>query len=197
MIDKKILYFDTECTGLVNKKSKELSIQPHIIQFCYAIVHANGVNNDVEEVLNRMYKPPIAIPERSTAVHGITDERVQLKGNIAEEIVAIRKKMKEVDHIVAFNAAYDLNCMWAALKRIDEHKGFYNEVIHKVVDPMKIAKKYVGAKDKRGRLKYPRLSEMYEFLFGEEMEGAHDAYYDVEALIECVQELISRKVIIL
>ena len=40
-----------------------------------------------------------------------------------------------------------------------------------------------------GNFKWPKLTELYKFLFNEEMEGAHDAMVDVRATRKCYYRL--------
>jgi len=44
-----------------------------------------------------------------------------------------------------------------------------------------------------GGLKWPKLQELYFFLFGETFVGAHDAAYDVKATRKCYYEIIKRR----
>lgn len=43
-----------------------------------------------------------------------------------------------------------------------------------------------------GGNKYPKLSELYRFLFDEDFENAHDAMADVTATAKCFQEIMKR-----
>lgn len=45
--------------------------------------------------------------------------------------------------------------------------------------------------------KWPKLGELYRFLFNKDFEGAHDAMFDVIALKECFFEMAKRGVIVL
>ena len=45
------------------------------------------------------------------------------------------------------------------------------------------------------KYKYPKLIELYEFLFNERFNNAHDASADIEATTKCFFELLRRKVI--
>lgn len=41
-----------------------------------------------------------------------------------------------------------------------------------------------------GKYKWPKLTELYKFLFDEEMRGAHDAMADVRAMRRCYYKLL-------
>ena len=45
--------------------------------------------------------------------------------------------------------------------------------------------------------KWPKLTELYRFLFDKEVENAHDALGDITATMECFVELHRRKKIVI
>jgi len=189
------MVFDTETSGLVSKKQTDLSKQPHIIQYAHAIIDTDGKYFDVEEVKNKLFKIPIKIPKRSMDVHGITDERIKRKEAIFTEILGIRKKMEEVDFIVGHNVTFDMNMVWLELSRVGGQEEFIESTRDKLLDTMKVSKQLVQATDKNGRLKYPRLDELYVHFFGEDFENSHDALADVDATLECFKQLVNENLI--
>lgn len=189
------MVFDVETTGIVRTNEKNLEKQPYILELAYAVLHYDGLHWDVEETYDKYYNVPVEIPEAATAVHGITNKRVEHKHMIYEDIHSIVQKMREVDHIIGHNVKFDLNMLWVELARIKAHQDFKNVVEGKVIDTMRESKQEVQAKDKIGRLKFPRLTELHAHLFGEEFEGAHNALSDVMATLECFKELYNRKII--
>ena len=42
--------------------------------------------------------------------------------------------------------------------------------------------------------KFPKLDELYSFLFNEKREKSHDALSDTNDMIKCYYELISKKI---
>ena len=49
---------------------------------------------------------------------------------------------------------------------------------------MRESKEIVGALDKRGRIKYPKLIEAYKFFFNKDLDRAHSANADAVATLE-------------
>jgi len=47
---------------------------------------------------------------------------------------------------------------------------------------------------RQARWKWPKLGELHQHLFGEDIEGAHDALVDVMAVRRCYYEMVRRGV---
>jgi|ETNvirenome_6_85_1030632.scaffolds.fasta_scaffold01246_14 DNA polymerase III delta prime subunit len=101
--------------------------------------------------------------------------------------------MNNCSHIIGHNIiTFDMKHIKLAL---DYYYMKFNFPIP--IDTMKITKHIVCAKNKRGNIKMPKLSELYKFLCATDMDEdeAHDAFYDVFITFECVKKLINLKVI--
>jgi hypothetical protein len=70
---KSILVFDTETTGLPDKKNKDLVNQPYIVQFSYIVFDV--INENVTKVVDHIIRLPenIIIPECCTEIHKINN----------------------------------------------------------------------------------------------------------------------------
>lgn len=114
----KIIYFDTETTGLKN---------PRLVQLGYAINnHAINVN---------LYKPPKKIEEGAEERHGITNEQVEYYEPVATTRDAIQRLFNN-SIPVAHNLVYD--------RRVLENEGI---IIPPGIDTLKISKRlYPGLK---------------------------------------------------
>jgi hypothetical protein len=65
-----------------------------------------------------------------------------------------------------------------------------------IVDTMILTRNYVDAKSINGKLKNPKLNELYYKLFNENMnDNAHDASYDIHINFLCYNKLITDKII--
>jgi hypothetical protein len=64
------------------------------------------------------------------------------------------------------------------------------------LDTMTTSKRIVNAKNKRGALKMPKLSELYQYLFNQSLDEskAHRGSYDVEVTFQCFQKLMELNV---
>lgn len=132
------------------------------------------------------------ISEKSTEIHGITKERslvegVDLREAIQNEIFPIFAKAQ---FVVAHNADFDTNVFMSELCR-GEHSEFLDHFEGmEVICTMKKTKTLVQARGQSNRLKNPSLKEMYEFATSREMEGHHNAMYDVVNMHAAVKVLV-------
>jgi len=96
----KILVFDTETTGFINKKDPSLDAQPHIIQFAGILWElTNWVYTELERK-NILIKPPISIPYWASQVHHIYDIDVQNAPVMADQIEEIMGFLARADAII-------------------------------------------------------------------------------------------------
>ena len=126
-------------------------------------------------------------------IHGITNAVSRRKG-IAFTVVAsdFHKLLVKATHIYAHNAMFDVNVMKSELYR-NGLQSIIDEMNTKtVVCTMHGTRDIVRAKTARGRLKVPKLAELYRFATDKELEHAHDAKYDVLNLHEAMRCLCTR-----
>ena len=136
-------------------------------------------------------------------VHGITTERADQEG--IEELEAAEQfglMLRQADLIVCHNKVFDWNYVYQMMERnLDDlsdeaRSAFYLDLPWCCTMRDKTIVKFCGLKNKIGRSKPPTLSELYEILFGERFDGAHDAYADISATKRCFFELINRGIVI-
>ncbi len=200
MDDTKVLFFDTETSGFIKKDLSAndpeqswtvqigaiLATQKEDIAKMNTIIQANGreINYHAEKI------------------HGISVEQTEEKGvpehEAAEEFGLL---LREADLIVCHNFDFDWQFVYQMLERnIDNlsdeaRSAFYLDIpsFCTMKDPK--VKKYVQAKNKNGRLKWPKLIELHEKLFAKGFDGAHDAFADITATKNCFFELVMREII--
>lgn len=99
--------------------------------------------------------------------------------------------MLQCKYIIGHNINFDLRHIGRYYKKYD----IIYEFPHRL-DTMQLSRTLVGAKDKNGRIKFPRLSELYEYLFqcAVEEEECHRADFDVYITYKCCQGLIERDI---
>ena len=107
----KIIVFDTETTGLFNRKwniEKDNDKFPYIVQLswiCY-----DNYNNKIMSIHDHIIKlkEGIKIPEESSKIHGITDAISKLRGeDIKTVILAFKRDLMSSDIVVGHNLNYD------------------------------------------------------------------------------------------
>jgi DNA polymerase-3 subunit epsilon len=178
-----ILFFDTETTGFPDwKLSLSHESQPYIVQLAAQLCDEYGrtlaemcvvIDNDVD------------IPERASAVHGITRERAAEIGIPADVAIDLFNHLYvKADLIVAHNVNFDkkiTEIAWA--RRLD-----WTPIPKPTFCTMNASAPVVNIPPTEKMLaagftkpKAPKLEECVKHFFGEELSGAHDAMIDVIA----------------
>ena len=182
----KILVFDTETTGFINKKESDLSRQPYIVQFAGILWElTNGIYKEIERK-NIFMKPPIPIPYGASQVHHIYDIDVKDAPDIATQIPEFMWFLSEADAIIGHNIEYDEDMIKLELRR---HEKLHMYAPNQVICTMKSTVDFCALQWNGLRFKYPKLWELHKKLFGEYFSWAHDAMVDVEATLKCFLEL--------
>lgn len=182
----KILVFDTETTGFIDKKNPDLNAQPHIIQFAGILGKLENWKYSELERKDILIKPPIPIPYGASQVHHIYDIDVQTAPDISHSIDEIMSFLSQADAIIGHNIEYDEDMLKLELKRLEKlHLYTPNQVLC----TMKSSVDFCAIQGNGLRFKYPKLWELHKKLFDEYFIGAHDAMVDVEATLKCFLEL--------
>lgn len=193
-MNKKILVYDTETSGLVSKDQKDISKQPYIIQYAHALIDVSKHNWDVEETWNKLFQVPIDIPKRASEIHGIYKDRLEGKLYIYSVMEDILQRMEAVDIIAGHNVRFDMNMLYVEAQRIGQQARVV-ALKDKLVDTMTSSKDVVQAVNKRGHRKNPNLQEAYKHFYGEEFDGAHNALADVMATAKVLKALYKEKIL--
>jgi len=200
--DKLILFFDTETTGLMDK-TLPLNERACIVQLAYIIGMYNGETMDVIEKKNIMCKPLVPIHPKAQEVHGFSDETVANCPPFIDIAGDFFRSILEADMIVGHNIKFDIDMVEAEAEKIWPDASKRNAFISKLrkkslctMTPSVQLCKCPFPSGKRG-YKWPKLTELYRFLFDKEVENAHDALGDITATMECFIELHQRKKIVI
>ena len=195
------LFFDTETSGFIKKDlSADDPNQAWCIQIGALLTDETGT--EIER-LDMMIKPdgrdmhPMAL-----ATHGITLEHAQEHGLPEVEVAnQFGTLLRKADLIVCHNYLFDWGHANALLERnmdnlSDEARSaFYLDTPSFCTMKDKKIVKFCGLKNKANRAKVPKLIELYEKLFEESFDCAHDAMADISATKRCFFELINLDVI--
>lgn len=190
------IIFDVETTGLPHNKAapvSDLENWPRMVQLAWQLHESSGklVSNN-----SLIIKPEgFTIPYNAEKIHGITTDRANKEGLDLSEVLSIF--LKDLDNatlIAGHNIEFDLKILGAELLRKNIDRDIFE---YESEDTMDISKEYCGLEGGMGgKLKPPKLGELYKILFGKELESAHDAAYDVHATAKCFFELIKKNVYI-
>ena len=190
---KNILIFDTETTGLFDKKLPlNHESQPYIVQLAALLTDENG--NHVSNI-NFIIKPDNwSVPTGAAEVHSVPTEKADRFGvPIGTALRALLSLWEVADVVVGHNVSYDIQM----IKRYyqDAHKTPFDDRDREIFDTMfamnnvvkaPLTERQRAAKKKWPNLdipdfKNPTLTESYKHAFNEEFDGAHNAMVDVEA----------------
>lgn len=192
------LFIDTETTGLpINDKLpySDLDNWPRLVQVALII---EDDNYGILAKRNIILKPDgYVIPESSTKVHGISNERAIRDGENRDKVISfLDLVLYNSDIIIGHNVSFDLNVIKSEIIRI---KGMENALFtkkkHSVIDTMKIGANICKIPNLsfHSRLnqpyKYPKLDELYYKLFNKHFDNQHDAMADIQATYDCYYEL--------
>jgi len=187
------LFFDTETTGLPKNWKAPVSDfdnWPRMVQLAYLLYDAEG---NLMAGGDYIVKPDgFTIPPESSLIHGISTERALQEGlPLKDVLLCFQEMMKHAEYLVAHNIAFDEKIVGAELLRC----GLENNLMTKRrFCTMESSTNYCAIKTPKG-LKWPRLSELHQKLFGCDFDEAHNAAVDIEATARCFWELRKRGLI--
>lgn len=188
-----ILFFDTETTGVVDrKKPAEDEAQPDLVQLA-AILTDDDLNEIV--TLDKIVYPTYwTIPEGAAKVHGISQEKAEADGLALPDVVSVFAALAGLaDRFVGHNTEFDVVVVKRALARLKRDDDLFGR--KEVRCTMKAAKPVLKLPNRnpyiRDEFKFPKLLEVHQHFFGEGFDGAHDALVDVRATIRVYSALCS------
>ena len=180
------IIFDTETTGLPPYGADwetDYKKYPHIVQIAWKA----GAKE-----LNYLIKPDgYKIPDESTKIHGISHAEAMEDGWPLDLVLkAFLFDAHWSENIIAHNIHFDTSTIKANLLRLGFGTLQFNDALHKDkrFDTMMKSMKVMGVS------KWPKLEELYKFLFNKEIENQHNALGDIRATAECYEELKKRGV---
>lgn len=175
--------FDTETTGL-NIFDTSPNRLDKIVQI--GALHVKNGKPVRETAFNELVNPGMPIPEKASAVHGITDEMVKDKKTMKFILKDFLNNYlgEKNGPIVAYNSKFDITILNNAVREHNMSAGtdLKQKQSFKVLDPFILIQRihpYLGAKKK--------LGEQYKYLFAKTMENAHDAFADVEGTVDVLK----------
>jgi DNA polymerase-3 subunit epsilon len=167
-LTRPICFFDLETTGVDVAKDR-------IVEISVLKVFPNGNKESKTWLVN----PTIPIPAQTTAVHGITDEKVANEPTFKELSSTIYNMIKDSD-LAGFNSdRFDIPLLAEEMLRAEVDFDMKNRVS---VDIQTIFHK----KEER------TLSAGYKFYCGESLENAHSAEADTNATYEILKAQLDR-----
>ena len=190
------LIFDTETTGLpLWNEPATHPRQPDIIQLGAILCDADEIYETLSVIINPSeINPEWKMNPFAEAAHGITTARILAEGiqpqTALDQLLSMARR---ADLLICHNVAFDQKLVAGALYKA---QYLYEDLM--VIErndyycTMKVSTALCNLKNKKGAPKWPKLCELYQFLFEEEPENQHDALGDVLATRRCYYELKRR-----
>jgi DNA polymerase-3 subunit epsilon len=167
-LNRPICFFDLETTGINVVKDR-------IVEIAVVKIFPNGNKESKTWLVN----PTIPIPAETTAIHGISDEKVANEPTFNELAPHVYNMIKDSD-LAGFNSdRFDIPLLAEEMLRAGVDFDMKNSVS---VDIQTIFHK----KEER------TLSAAYKFYCGETLENAHSANADTEATYEILKAQLDR-----
>ncbi len=189
------LIFDTETTGIPRNKTAPLTDfdnWPRLVQVAWQLHDANG---KLISQHNYLIKPEgFDIPYKAEQIHGISTDRALKEGhNLKEALAIFSKDLEKTQQLVGHNIEFDINIIGSEFLR--QKFDPQNFLLLKRVDTGLASIEFCQLQGGiGGKLKMPRLLELYQKLFGKGFGDAHDAAYDVDATARSYFELLRKKI---
>jgi DNA polymerase III epsilon subunit-like protein len=174
------LFFDTETTGA--NKARDRTVQ-------LAWILTDEFGRDVAKKCFTIKPSGFDIPGAATAIHGISTKQAYSVGIDLEHVLSdFLITLNKASIIVAHNIDFDV----AILRNDLAELGFNDPFLSKDrICTMRASAAWCRIPHFNGKsgFKWPKLEELHFRLFGEYIDGAHDALVDVEATKRCFFKL--------
>jgi len=197
---KKILFFDTETSGFLKKAlTSDDPNQAWCIQIGAILATAEKDLKHLNVIIQAQGRE---INWHAEQVHGISTERTEIDGILElEAIEQFGLLLKQADLIVCHNFNFDWPYVVQMAERNNDklsneaRSAFYLDHDNYCTMRDKKIIKFCNLKNKAGRPKWPKLTELHDILFNESFDNAHDAMEDIQATKRCFLELVERGLI--
>lgn len=185
------LVVDCETTGLPKNRNASVSNLdnwPRMVQLAWMVFNKAGQYIKKE---NFYIDPGIPIPYEATKVNGITNQFIRENGvHPVKALRLLREHLKLVKIVVCHNVEFDVNIIESEFIRY----GFDRQIIHMdTICTMISSVNFLKLPGYGHKYKYPKLSELYGFLFFNNydisIEGMHNSEIDVEITSKCFFDL--------
>ena len=198
---QKILFFDTETSDFIKKAlPADDPDQAWTVQIGALLTDLEG--NEIDRLNVIIKANDRKMNHYAEEVHGISIERTEEEGidekDAAEQFgLLLRQASLVVGHNFDFDWKYAQHLLERNMDTLSDEarSAFYLDLPNQCTMRDKAVVKFCKLKNKAGRPKWPKLIELYEILFEEPFDGAHDAFADIVATKECYFELVKLGII--
>jgi DNA polymerase III epsilon subunit-like protein len=187
----KKLFFDLETSGLPIRKKGQMYPPNQLkyydncrmIEIAYIIYNNDGsIFKEVSNIIK-----PTTFNITNDKFHGITHQHALNTGITIEDMLKILiSDLNYVDTIISHNIDFDYNILISECHRIDNNE---------IIDNLKLKNQFCTLKEGKKRMhvsKYPKLTELYKFLFKTEIKQDHRALEDSRICADCYFKLFEK-----
>lgn len=189
-----ILVFDTETTGLPRKPGSPLSQQPYVMQLAASLYDLD--RRPVFEFSTLIKLPEGVLPDpRAEEKHGISAHACLSYGVEPRTALALLNfALERATTTIAHNLQFDEKLIGFLAERVGTPCKLVNPfcTMQACTDVVRCPPTPAMVKAGRTGWKAPRLEECWQFLFQEELSGAHDALVDTRGAARVFFELQDR-----
>lgn len=180
------LFFDVETTGLPTRGATCYDLNAYsrarIVSIAWVLCSKYEV---VSQHYHIIRQEDSTDPIGASFVHGINRSMTQKFGkdlsSVLEDFIS---DVESSETVVAHNFDFDSKVVGSELYRLGLDPSRF--LRHRSHCTMKSNTDLVKKQFKKSKMyKWPKLSELYQFCFHEEMKGAHNALVDVENTVKC------------
>ena len=184
------LIFDTETTGLPKNFNAPLTDSdnwPRMVQIAWQLHDKDG---NLLENQDYIIKPEgYDIPFNAARIHGISTKLANEEGrDLNEVLIEFQEVLQKAEVVAGHNIDFDYKIVGAEFFRKE-----LENTLEKIpsADTMELGTEFcqLGG-GKNGRYKSPKLEELYEKLYGEKFDEAHNAAADVNATAQVFFEMM-------
>jgi DNA polymerase III epsilon subunit-like protein len=186
----KALILDTETSGLPTSYKASFAdtkAWPRVVEIAWIILEDGSRPISSSTFIVR--PDGFQISQGATSIHGISTEKASAEGNPLRYVLAcLAEDLSEVDLVVAHNIDFDFPVINCEFLRMNMPSSLGNK---SRFCTMKSTTDLCNLPGNNGP-KWPKLEELYRFLFLRSFSEAHRAMHDVKATTECYIELNRR-----
>ena len=183
--ERYIIVMDVETNGFIKSRNAQpntitLPLFPRIVQFSWGFYTEDG---NCKEIENQIIKPDGWSINGTDKCHGISQEKAEEEGVDIKD--GLTQYKNDIDNhcmtIVCHNVNFDMRVVASEFVRAEMEipRAGTCCTMKAGVNYCKITPKVYG------EFKWPSLQELYRKCFDEELENAHNSYYDVVNCAKC------------
>lgn len=188
--------FDTETSGLPVRSGYTFPCYKNLEAYDSArIVSISWIVSQNHKPIAQAYyivKPVgFVIGEESIQIHGISNEKALAEGlDIVRIFKELRAALEMCHNIVAHNVKFDVSVLKSELYRCIVSTGDVDcKAMFEVLDKLNTICTMNKGKEIMGTRKYPKLAELYKYIYNQDIQNAHNAQYDTYYCYQCFKHM--------